>query len=221
MIPFEIDINKVFENPKNPRFIRTPKFEDLKTSITEFPEMLKIRPIATDENFVALGGNMRLKAAKELGHKKVWIVVLSDLTAKQQEEFMIKDNQSYGQWDFDVLVDDFDKNDLTNWGFDSWAFENLEKETPNKPPEKPTTKPKKEVDDDYDDNVDKSNLSKTAESYLNSAIRQIVLAFDNETHTQTLEKLKAIGLKYDIEKDNSAVVLKLIEFYNSHENEKQ
>lgn len=113
-----IKIQQVKENPSNPRSIQKHKFTKLVNSIKEFPEMLKLRPIVVDENNVVLGGNMRLKACIEAGLKEVWIEKAENLTPEQQQEFIIKDNSSFGEWDWDVLANEWDVGKLNDWGVD-------------------------------------------------------------------------------------------------------
>src|SRR6056297_334576 len=116
-------ISSVKLNQDNPRFIKDDKFKQLVKSIKEFPEMLKIRPIVVNNNNVILGGNMRLKACKEAGLKEVPIIKADDLTEEQQKEFIIKDNVSGGQWDWDMLANEWDAEQLEDWGLDVWQPE--------------------------------------------------------------------------------------------------
>lgn len=114
-------LSKIKINPNNPRFIRDEKFEKLKKSIKDFPQMLAYRPIVVNDNFMALGGNMRLKALQELGFEEIpekWIKKASDLTKDQQREFIIKDNVSFGQHDWDVLANEWEGSQLEEWGVD-------------------------------------------------------------------------------------------------------
>lgn len=113
-----VSISKVKENPDNPRVIRNDKFKKLVKSIQEFPEMLKIRPIVVNGDMVVLGGNMRLKACKDAGLKEVYIYDASELTEEQQKEFIIKDNVGFGEWDWDVLANEWDELPLQDWGLD-------------------------------------------------------------------------------------------------------
>ena len=115
----EIDIKSVKTNEKNPRIIKDAKFKKLVKSIKQFPEMLEIRPIVVDDNMMVLGGNMRLKACESAGLKKVHIIKASSLTEEQKQDFIIKDNASYGEWNFDMLKE-FDKNLLLDSGFEDW-----------------------------------------------------------------------------------------------------
>lgn len=113
-----IDIKLVKTNPNNPRTIKDDKFKKLVKSIKEFPEMLGVRPIVVDENMVVLGGNMRLKACKEAGLSEVSIIKASELTEEQKKEFIIKDNVGYGEWDWELLLEDYEKDKLLDWGMD-------------------------------------------------------------------------------------------------------
>jgi hypothetical protein len=113
-------IKDIKPNPLNPRFIRDKKFEDLKRSIQEFPEMLSLREIIVDEDYVVLGGNMRLKALKDLKIKATDVIMWSGLTDLQKKEFIIKDNSNYGNWDWDVLANCFDDADLKKFGLNVW-----------------------------------------------------------------------------------------------------
>ncbi len=114
----EVKIGLIKSNPNNPRIIKDEKFAKLVESIKSFPEMLKIRPIVVNEDMVVLGGNMRLKACKEAGLKVVPIIKASDLTSEQQKEFIIKDNVGFGEWDYSMLANEWDAEQLTEWGLD-------------------------------------------------------------------------------------------------------
>tara|TARA_R110002110_G_scaffold353220_1_gene563203 strand:+ start:873 stop:1607 length:735 start_codon:yes stop_codon:yes gene_type:complete len=124
----QVKINKVKGNPSNPRIIKNDKFLKLVKSIQEFPEMLKLRPIVVDENFMVLGGNMRLKASKAAGLKEVWIDIAEGLTEDQKKEFIVKDNVSFGEWEWDMLANEWDSVGITEWGLDVWQNEDDIKE---------------------------------------------------------------------------------------------
>ena len=117
----KIDIKKIKLNPKNPRVIKDYKYEKLLNSIISFPEMLDIRPIVVDDDYIVLGGNMRLKACKEAGLKEVSIIKASQLTEEQKNEFILKDNQNYGEWDYSLLAD-YGKDMLLKSAFDEWEM---------------------------------------------------------------------------------------------------
>jgi site-specific DNA-methyltransferase (adenine-specific) len=138
-------ISEIKLNPNNPRLIKDDKFEKLVKSIKEFPEMLDIRPIVVNSDMVILGGNMRFKACKEAGLKEIPVIVADNLTEEQQREFLIKDNTSGGEWDFEMLANEWDVDQLEEWGLDIPAFETdevLEAEEDDfdgTPPEEPIT----------------------------------------------------------------------------------
>jgi hypothetical protein len=119
----QVKISKVKGNPENPRIIKNDKFKKLVKSIQEFPEMLKLRPIVVDEDFMVLGGNMRLKASKDAGLKEVWIEVAEGLTEEQKKEFIVKDNVGFGEWEWDMLANEWDSVQLAEWGLDVWQNE--------------------------------------------------------------------------------------------------
>jgi hypothetical protein len=123
-------INLIKPNPNNPRIIKDDKFKKLVQSIKDFPQMLELRPIVIDENNIVLGGNMRLKACQVLGLKDVPTIYAKDLTEEQKKEFIIKDNVGFGEWNWDELANDWDSEQLTEWGLDIPNFEvtNLEAE---------------------------------------------------------------------------------------------
>ena len=114
-------ISEIKLNPNNPRLIKDEKFLKLVQSIKDFPEMLDIRPIVVNQDMIILGGNMRYKACKEAGLKEVPIIV-TDLTEEQQREFLIKDNTSGGEWDFEMLANEWDVEQLEDWGLDVPTF---------------------------------------------------------------------------------------------------
>ena len=119
----KININKIFINSVNPRLIKDHKFNQLVKSIKEFPEMLKLRPIIVNEEYDILGGNMRYKACQELGMEEVWIIKADNLNDKQIEQFVIKDNIGFGEWDWDMLANTWSPEELKEWGLDVWQPE--------------------------------------------------------------------------------------------------
>ncbi len=114
----KVKISKIKNNPNNPRLIKDDKFKKLVKSIKEFPEMLEIRPIVVDKDNIVLGGNMRLRACQEAGLKEVHIIQADKLTEKQQREFIIKDNVGFGEWDWDDLANEWNTEELEDWGLD-------------------------------------------------------------------------------------------------------
>jgi len=124
-----MEIRKISEvklNPNNPRLIKDDKFKKLVQSIKDFPEMLNIRPIVVNQDMIILGGNMRYKACKEAGLKEV-PVIITDLSEDKQREFLIKDNTSGGEWDWEVLANEWDNEELESWGLDIPSFDENQK----------------------------------------------------------------------------------------------
>ena len=122
-------INNLKLNPQNPRIIKDDKFKKLMQSINDFPEMMEKRPMVcvTDDDgkLYPLGGNMRLKAIIELGYKEIpdnWIMVADDWSEEQRKEFIIKDNVSFGEWNFEELSLNWNVEQLENWGVDIPEF---------------------------------------------------------------------------------------------------
>lgn len=126
MQSIKVKISEVKLNPNNPRIIKDDKFAKLVKSIQDLPQMLEIRPIVVNSDMVVLGGNMRLKACKEAGLKEVLIIIADNLSEEQQREFLIKDNVSGGEWDFEMLFYEWDVEQLEEWGLDVPNFENTE-----------------------------------------------------------------------------------------------
>ena len=161
----QVKISKLKGNPSNPRIIKNDKFKKLVKSIQEFPEMLKLRPIVVDENYMVLGGNMRLKASKEAGLKEVWIEVAEGLTEEQKQEFIIKDNVGFGDWDWSMLGNEWDNVKLGEWGMDVWQ-------------------PEEAVDYSILDDID---LGNTLENKTEGVKRAIQIEFDPEHYDIALK----------------------------------
>jgi DNA modification methylase len=119
-------LSKLKGNPNNPRIIKDDKFKKLVKSINDFPKMMALRPIVVDENFIVQGGNMRLKALQEIGFKDIpdeWVKQVADLSEDEKKQFIIKDNVGFGEWDWDELANNWDAEQLTEWGLDIPNFE--------------------------------------------------------------------------------------------------
>ena len=175
----KVKISKVISNENNPRFIKDHKFKKLVKSIQDFPEMLKLRPIVVNKDMVVLGGNMRLKACKEAGLKEVYILKADELTEQQQREFIVKDNVGFGEWDWDILANEWDNQQLKEWGMDVWQ-------------------PEEEVDYSALEDLD---LDETIEDKEAGVKRAIMIEFDpkhydqaNELITQARKDGKNVGL---------------------------
>lgn len=110
--------NEIKPNPDNPRFIKDDNFRKLVQSIKDFPEMADIRPVVVNKDHMILGGNMRYKAMVEAGWTEIPVQVV-DLPKDKEREFIIKDNLSGGDWDWDVLANDWDQELLEQWGLET------------------------------------------------------------------------------------------------------
>jgi ParB-like chromosome segregation protein Spo0J len=113
----KVKISEIKPNPNNPRLIKDDKFKKLVKSIQDFPDMLNVRPIVVNKDMIVLGGNMRLKAIREAGYTEVAVEIV-DWTEEKQKEFIVKDNVGYGEWDWDDLANNWDAQELSEWGLD-------------------------------------------------------------------------------------------------------
>ena len=118
-----LPISNIYPNKENPRQVNEAKFIKLKKSIQDLPEMLKLRPIVVDEDYIILGGNMRYRALVELGHKEAYVIKADELTEEKKKQFIVKDNLSFGDWDYDILANEWDSVELEDWGLDIWQNE--------------------------------------------------------------------------------------------------
>tara|TARA_R110002020_G_scaffold177087_4_gene369837 strand:- start:154 stop:699 length:546 start_codon:yes stop_codon:yes gene_type:complete len=170
----KIKIYKINPNANNPRLIKDHKFKKLVKSIKDFPEMLRLRPIIIDENNVVLGGNMRLRACQEAGLKEVWIDKAENFTEEQKEEFIVKDNVGFGEWDWDILGNSWNNEKLGEWGMDVWQ-------------------PEKDLGVGLDDFFEESNIEekdqkfKIVLEYTEEDFNKLSKAF--EKHTGTKEQI--------------------------------
>lgn len=114
-------IKNIISNPNNPRVIKDDKYQKLLKSLKEFPEMAKVRPIVVNKDKVVLGGNMRLKAMKEAGWKEVPVEIV-EWDEEKQREFIIKDNVGFGEWDWEMIANEWDEQKITEWGLDIPGF---------------------------------------------------------------------------------------------------
>jgi hypothetical protein len=183
-----ISIDEIKPNPNNPRTITPVQLEKLIQSIKQFPQMLEARPLVIDENNMVLGGNMRLRVLKELGYMAVPVIKLNELTEEQKREFVIKDNLSFGEWDWDTLLVDWEVDTLQDWGL----YINMEDELSNHNTYEGADQPSK-----YD-------------KFVNSEIKRMFLVYDNETFDRVIEWFEKKQEQLGVE-DNNQVILKLME----------
>ena len=131
-----MNIKEIKSNPNNPRIIKDEKFAKLKKSISEFPKMMELRPMVVNSENIVLGGNMRLKALKELGYKDIpdnWVKRADELTEDETRRFIIADNVGFGEHDWEMLANEWDTQELEDWGLEGFPFDDDgEKEEYNK-----------------------------------------------------------------------------------------
>ena len=172
----KVSISEIKENDSNPRFINKYKFRKLVDSVKNFPEMLSLRPIVVDKDNVILGGNMRYKACKEIGLKEVYIIQAADLNDKKAQEFIIKDNVGFGEWDWDVLANTFDNVELKEWGLDVWQ-------------------PEEDIDYGILDEID---LDEKIDNLYDQTKKSVILEYPTDEYENDIrpqiEKLKNIGV---------------------------
>jgi len=196
MKPIKIKVSKIKSNTNNPRLIKDQKFKKLVESIKEFPEMLKLRPIVVDENNIILGGNMRYKACIEAGLKELYVIQADDLTEKQKKEFIIKDNVGFGEWDWDILANEFDNSQLNEWGLDVWETKDIN------------------LDEFFiDDTTDKEETNKIILEYNNEDYDIVIAAFDRHKFEDKKLKTKLeIGQNMEREELIKTLLLHNIKF---------
>jgi ParB-like chromosome segregation protein Spo0J len=117
-------LTEIRNNPENPRYIRDEKFAKLVKSLKDFPEMIGARPLVVNQRMEALGGNMRLKAMIEAGWTECPVVQV-DWSEEKQREFIIKDNVGFGEWDWDMIANEWDAEEVEGWGLDIPVFEDF------------------------------------------------------------------------------------------------
>ena len=183
----QVKISKVKGNPKNPRIIKNDKFNKLKNSIKTLPNYMKLRPVIVDEDMMVLGGNMRLKASIDLGKKEIWTDVftqadcddMNKIAIEEKREtktyleycdaIIIKDNVSSGDWEWDMLANEWNSVQLAEWGLDVWQNE---------------------------DDLEEPDFNELTDSNSKDAV--IKITFKNEEHLEDAEKeIANIVSKYE------------------------
>lgn len=185
----KVKISEVKKNPANPRLIKDYKYNKLVKSLKDFPQMLELRPIVVDKDMVILGGNMRYRASVDAGLNEVWIKIADNLTEKQKKEFIIKDNSNFGEWDWDMLANEWDIQSLNDWGLDLPAVY---------------------FDNDEEPEFDQEELDEDLDKYINNNIKQIVLYYNTEDYETMQEKLEKLKESEGLE-DNSLLIKKYID----------
>lgn len=175
-------LNNIKPNPNNPRLIKDDKFKKLVKSIQDFPEMMEKRPIVcvtdTDGKLYPLGGNMRFKALQEIGYKEIpetWVVLADEWTVEQRNEFVIKDNVGFGEWDWDQLANEWDVEKIEEWGLNivNWSAGITENEM---------------TEDDIDITEEFDPVGKSAN------VQRVVFIFDGSEEAESY--LKSLNVEY-------------------------
>jgi hypothetical protein len=187
-----VPIGEVIPNQSNPRIIKDDKFKKLVQSIKDFPQMLELRPIVVDIHMVVLGGNMRLKACQAAGLVEVPIIVAENLTHAQRQEFIIKDNVGFGEWDWDLLANEWEPESLNDWGLSVPVFF-----------------------DDMSNNQNYEGLDAASklDKFLSAELKRMFLVYDNETFENVITWFNKQQEKHNLE-NHSQVIIKLIENEN-------
>ena len=175
-------------NKIKPRVIRQDKLDKLVASLKEFPEMLEARPIVVDKDGTVLGGNMRLRAAELAGLKQVPVYVREWDEAKDQQ-FIIKDNVGFGEWDWDMLANEWDSLDLNEWGLDVWQ-------------------PEEDVSNVTDYSL--HTADEKLDRFLDAKIKNITIPFEAQEFDEVVMKLEKMMSKYGCA-DYRQLVYKIIE----------
>lgn len=113
-----VPLSEIKPNPQNPRVIKDDKFKKLVQSIKDFPEMREAREIVVNKDMVILGGNMRFRAMQEAKVPTTQVKIV-DWSEEKQKEFIIKDNIESGEWDWEKLANEWEKDKLDDWGLDT------------------------------------------------------------------------------------------------------
>lgn len=191
-----IDINQLKINPSNPRSITKKKLEQLKNSLSDFPEMLNLSPVVINKDNIVIGGNMRLKAMMELGLNEVPYVRAENLTPQQEQEFIIKDNITYGDWDFDVLLKDFEVGDLDFFGLDL---------------------PKSLTDERKSRDKDENNLKQSFETWANNDVMNIKVFLNSSDYEDMTEKMNVLLVRYNVKTYSDLLALLLNKYFEDND----
>ena len=190
-------LSQIKPNPNNPRIIKDDKFDKLVKSIKDFPKMMELRPMVINKDNIVLGGNMRLKALKELGYKEVpdeWVKRAEDLTEDEQRQFIIKDNVGFGEHDWEMLATEWGADELSDWGLEvpaGWGEDDLSN------------------NEKYEGLDQLSKLDK----FLDAEVKRMFLVYDNATFEKVVTWFEKKQADFNLE-NNSDVILKIIENEN-------
>jgi hypothetical protein len=190
-----INLEKLKPNPANPRSITNKQFEKLKKSILEFEDMLQISPVVVDENWVIIGGNMRYKALKDLDIKETPYVKIDGLTEEQKKEFVIKDNVNFGDWDWNVLLNDFPQPKLLDLGL--FIPEHL-------------------IDNNDERKEDKNTLKEQFDTWLNSDERTVKMFLSNSQWEEVKDQLDTLVETLEVDGYSDVLVVLLDKYFNDN-----
>ena len=184
----KVPISQVSIDPHNPRTITKEKFQELKQSIIDFPEMQLVKPLIVADGLV-IGGNMRLLAFKDLGYREVHIIDVTTWTQAKRDEFMIRDNTHYGVWDYDALANEWDTLPLNDWGLEVWQ-------------------PEEDISNNTDYSI--NSLDEKLDRFLDAKIKNITIPFETEEFADVVNKLEILLERYNCQ-DYRALIYKIIE----------
>ena len=120
-----VKIDDLVQNEINPRKIKRKEYEELKKSLLEFPDMKKLREIIADETMTILAGHQRVYALKDLGYEDVEVKIVRGLTEAQKRRFIALDNDHSGEWDYDIIANVWNPDELKEWGIKSIKIPSL------------------------------------------------------------------------------------------------
>jgi hypothetical protein len=192
-------VKDILPNPSNPRVIKKEQLNKLKKSITDFPDMLSLRPLVIDENNIVVGGNMRLRALTELKILEAPYIKVFDLDDEKRKEFLIKDNLSYGDWDWDSIQEDWNITDIQDWGLEIPSWVN---------------------DDDVEPEFDKDEMDYTMNRYIQGKIKQIICYFSPEQYERVIKQLQYITQNENMESHTDCLIY-LLDLYAEQKNLKE
>jgi ParB-like chromosome segregation protein Spo0J len=196
---YAMPIDQVKLNPENPRVIEDEKFEKIVQSVKEDGFMLSIRFLVVDKNNVVMGGNQRLRACQVAGLTEVYVVKADDLSEKELNDFILKDNTYYGNWDRPMVSNLYSDAELVSMGAELVEM----------------TAPRLEVIGDIQPAIDQSDLAERKEAYDNNSIKQIVVYYPADIFDKVVESLEAIK-KHMQCNENPEVLLKLLNHWEAN-----
>ena len=190
-----IHLSKLKANPENPRLITNKQLEKLKRSIMEFDDMLQMSPVVVDEEWTIIGGNMRFKALKELQYQEVPYVKIDGLTEEQKKEFVIKDNVNYGDWDWNVLLNDFPQPKLLELGLSI---------------------PEHLVDKKETRETDVNTIKSQFDTWLNSDERTVKMFLSNAQYDEVRDQFSVLASTLGVETHSEVLVVLLEKYFKEN-----